>query len=69
MRRGREQRRGLHNLAGLAIAALHNFQIEPGFLHLCSHGKFADALDGRDRAVSNRADRQHAQERTGFPSI
>ena len=58
-RRG-EQRRGRHDLAGLAIAALHDFEVEPGLLHLGAGGRRADAFDGGDRAVADRADRQHA---------
>ena len=34
----RQQRRCGHDLPGLAIAALNDFKVEPGFLHLGSHG-------------------------------
>ena len=43
-RRG-EQRRGRHDLAGLAIAALNDFEIEPGLLHFGAGFRRADAFD------------------------
>src|SRR5258705_7837851 len=42
--RRREQGRGRHDLARLAIAALDHFKVEPGFLHLGASGPSADAL-------------------------
>src|SRR6202051_396431 len=44
---GRKQRRGLHDLAGLAIAALRHLQVEPGLLQrMVAVGR--QALDGGD---------------------
>jgi hypothetical protein len=42
-----QQRGRRHDLAGLAIAALNNFEIEPGQLNLSANRGFADCLNGR----------------------
>src|SRR5271163_1868525 len=55
-----EQRGRRHDLAGLAIAALDHFEIKPGLLHLGAGCRRADGLDGGDRAVLQRPDRQYA---------
>src|SRR5271156_1202671 len=58
--RFREQRRGGHDLSGLAVAALHHFEAEPRFLDFASRLRRANALDGRHLAVADRANRQQA---------
>src|SRR6516164_3817149 len=57
MRRVREQRRRRHDLTGLAIAALNDFQIQPGLLNGGSRGRSADALDRGDGAIADGTDR------------
>src|ERR1700738_3906400 len=51
--RGCEQGRGRHDLAGLAIAALDHFEIEPRLLHLGAGSRGADTFDGGDGAVAH----------------
>src|SRR5215469_7117050 len=58
MRRVRKQRRRRHDLTGLAIAALNDFQIQPGLLDRGSRARSADALDRGDAAIADGADRQ-----------
>ena len=55
-----EQRRGAHDLAGLAIAALRHVERDPRLLH---GGALlaVQALDGRDLAAADRRDRQRAR--------
>ena len=55
-----QQCRRRHDLAGLAIAALDHFEIEPRLLHLGADRRVADAFDGGDRPVADRSDGQHA---------
>src|SRR6516162_3265382 len=55
-----EQRGRRHDLPGLAVAALNDFEIEPGLLHLGARRGRADAFDGGDGAVLQRADRKNA---------
>src|SRR5207247_8881066 len=43
-----QQRGSGHDLAGLAVAALHDLEVEPRLLHLLTDGCGSDALDGRD---------------------
>src|SRR5262249_29572649 len=57
MRRVRKQRCRRHDLTGLAIAALNDFQIQPGLLDRGSGARCADALDRGDGAIANGADR------------
>lgn len=59
-RRRSEERRRRHDLSGLAVAALNDFEIEPGLLHLGAGWRGADAFDGGDRSPAHRADRQQA---------
>src|SRR5262249_35071279 len=47
-------------LPGLAVAALNDFEIEPGLLYLGARRGRADAFDGGDGAVLQRADRKNA---------
>src|ERR1700722_20172459 len=57
---GRKQRRGLHDLAGLAVAALRYLQVEPGFLQrMVAIG--GQALDGGDALASHHGDRRLAR--------
>src|SRR6476660_4561168 len=44
----REQRRGRHDLARLAVPALHDFALEPCLLNLAANRRRPDRLDGRD---------------------
>src|SRR5215831_15036415 len=53
MRCGSEQCGCRHDLARLAIAALDDFQIQPGLLHLRSGGSCAHTLDRGDDAIAN----------------
>src|SRR5262252_2591791 len=57
VRRVSEQRRRRHDLTRLAIAALDDFQIQPGLLDRSSGTRSADALDRGDGAIANDADR------------
>src|SRR5579863_3863844 len=59
MRSGVEQSRCRHDLARLAVAALDHLQLEPCLLHFGPRAGRADALDGGDCAL---ADRAHGQE-------
>src|SRR5260370_9994054 len=56
LRRVLQQRRGRHDLPGLAIAALHHFEIEPGLLQRLALRRLADPLAGGDGAVSDAVD-------------
>src|SRR5262249_42491756 len=48
-----EQGRGRHDLAGLAIAALHHIEIHPGLLQRLALRRVADRLDRGDRAFTD----------------
>jgi len=45
----------------LAVAALHDLEIEPGFLDLCAFGGRPNALNGRNGSVASYADRDQAR--------
>src|SRR5579863_1668350 len=60
VRRGCQQRRRRHDLAGLTIAALNHLKVEPGFLYLGAGRRGAHTFDRGDRAIADRAHRQHA---------
>ena len=60
LRRGREQRRGRHDLARLAVAALDHFELEPGLLHLRAGGVAPTPSIVVTARSRDRADRQHA---------
>src|SRR5918996_739197 len=51
-----EKRGSRHNLAGLAIAALHDLQVEPCLLHGLSGRRFADRLDRGDLGRADAVD-------------
>src|SRR5215475_1776576 len=53
LRRVLQQRRRRHDLTGLAIAALHDLQLQPRFLQDRAMRRLADRLDRGDRAVAN----------------
>src|SRR2546427_12523451 len=57
---GREQRRRGHDLAGLAIAALRDFQRDPGLLDLLAGWCGADGLDRGYALAGHRGDRRDA---------
>src|SRR6516225_5174325 len=61
VRRVSEQSRRRHDLTRLAIAALDDFQIQPGLLYLRSAWIGAHAFDRGDGAVADRTDRQQAR--------
>src|ERR1700733_14965376 len=61
LRRSGEQSCRRHDLAGLAIAALDDFEIEPGFLHFGAGLAGADALDRGDGLGADRTDGQQAR--------
>ena len=46
------------DLTGLAVAALHDFEVEPSFLHLGAGARRAYRLYRRNRAIANGADLQ-----------
>src|ERR1700722_628579 len=57
---GRKQRRGLHDLAGLAVAALRHLQIEPGLLQrMVAIGR--QPFDGGDALARHHGDRRLAR--------
>src|SRR5690606_2441709 len=56
LRISREQRGGRHDLARLAVPALHDVQIEPGGLDFLAELGGANALDGGDGSGANRRD-------------
>src|SRR6266536_6465964 len=53
----RQQRRGGHDLARLAIAALNDLPVEPGLLDLGARRRRADCLDRRDLGGADALDR------------
>src|ERR1700688_1716489 len=53
---GRKQRRGLHDLAGLAIAALRHLQVEPGLLQRMV-AVWPQTIDGGDGLACHHGDR------------
>lgn len=61
------QRRRRHDLAGLAVAALHHLQLHPRLLQGRALGRLADRLD-RGVALSPTLSTGVRQERTGWPS-
>jgi len=61
MRRRGQERRRRHDLAGLAIAALDHFQIQPSFLNPRADGRRADAFDRGNSAIADRADWQQTR--------
>src|SRR6266853_5468133 len=58
---GGEQRRRRHDLAGLAIAALRDLEIEPRLLNLPAGGCGTDGLDRGDALAGRGGDRGHAR--------
>ena len=67
--RFREQRGGGHDLSGLAVAALHDFEVEPGLLDLASR---LASRRSPSMVVTLRSPIEPTgsrQERTGSPSI
>src|SRR5437879_5235640 len=60
MRLVRQQRDGGHNLAGLAVAALHDLEIKPGLLDLPATRRAADGLDRSDVLTADPGDRRDA---------
>src|SRR5258705_12967706 len=57
MRVARKQRRSGHDLAGLAVPALHDLSVDPGLLDPGARGCRADRLDRRDRGGADAVDR------------
>src|SRR6266540_3071466 len=55
-----QQRRGGHDLPGLAIAALNNFKVQPGFLHLGASCSSTDGFNRRYATFSDRPNRHPA---------
>src|SRR5579859_2088418 len=62
-RRLREQTRGLHYLAALAVAALRDSQALPSCLHLPAYRRAADGFNGGDRLAGCGRDRGDARAR------
>src|SRR6266404_362069 len=61
MRVARQQSRRGHDLAGLAVAALHHLQIQPCPLDLAAGDRVADCFDRRDRPAAHAFDGRHAR--------
>src|SRR3546814_15927323 len=57
LRRLLQQRRRGHDLAGLAVAALHHLQLQPRLLQGRALRRLADRLDRSNRAVADAVDR------------
>jgi hypothetical protein len=55
-----EERRGRHDLAGLALPALDDFQIKPGLLHFGAVDRGPDPLNGGNCPRTNRTYGQKA---------
>jgi hypothetical protein len=53
-----EQCGGRHDLTGLTVATLNHFKFEPCFLDLGSGAGLANALNRRDRAIADQANRK-----------
>jgi hypothetical protein len=49
------------DLAGLAIATLYDVDVQPGSLHPPANRRVADALDRRDRSLSDARNRCHTR--------
>ena len=60
LRRVLQQRRRRHDLAGLAVAALHHLQLQPRLLQGRALRRLADRLDRGDRALADAVDRGDA---------
>jgi hypothetical protein len=60
MRNRVEQGRRRHELTRLAVAALDDFQVQPGLLYFHAVGRHAETLDGGDRPCTNGTYRQQA---------
>src|ERR1051326_8638721 len=60
MRVVRQRRRGGHDLSRLAVAALHDFTIEPGLLDPGACRRSADRLDRRHARLADAVDRGDA---------
>src|SRR5258707_13266668 len=58
-----EQRRCRHDLAGLAVAALRDLQVDPRLLDSLAGGSGADGLDGRDALAGHGGNRRYARAR------
>src|SRR5262249_40890008 len=63
LRRAIQQRRGGHDLPGLAVATLHDVEGEPGFLHFLARVALTDAFDGGDLRLTDRGNRRDARTR------
>src|SRR6266581_9432713 len=57
LRRVLQQRRRRHDLAGLAVAALHHLQLQPRLLQGRALRRLADRLDRGDRTIADVVDR------------
>src|SRR5713101_5388451 len=57
---GLEQRNSRHDLAALAIAALHDVVAHPGILYRASDPVVTDGLDRRELAAGDGRHRRHA---------
>src|SRR6201991_3909128 len=57
LRRVLQERRRRHDLAGLAVAALHHLQLLPRLLQGCALRSLSDRLDRGDRALADAVDR------------
>src|SRR5437879_6293459 len=57
----RHQRRGRHDLARLAVAALHDLEVQPCPLHLLAGRRLPDRLDGGDLLPGRRGHRGDAR--------
>src|SRR6267154_2900248 len=63
LRRVGEQRRGRHDLTGLAIAALDDVELEPRLPQRLPYRRLADRLNGRDGFAADGVDPRDARAR------
>src|SRR5688572_21634558 len=63
LRVAREQRAGVHQLPGLAVAALHDVLVEPGLLQRAPDRALCERFDRGHLLARERADRSRARAR------
>ncbi|MCY1540375.1 hypothetical protein D9M68_760100 [compost metagenome] len=56
-----QQGHGTHDLAGLAVTALHHIKLLPGLLHRLACAALRDAFDGLDLRTDRSGHRRHAR--------
>ncbi|MGA9315155.1 MAG: hypothetical protein WBV77_11055 [Solirubrobacteraceae bacterium] len=69
MRRLRQECSCRHDLAGLAITALHDVDVEPSFLHPLADRRVADAFDCRDGGLADARNRRQTGTNGGASEV